>query len=146
MSGCPEDARTAADRHLDTELVKTLNHIGVENAIITQHTLYPYHFTVDGAELNELGQRDFAVLARHFVEHPGILNIRQGDGIAPELYQARVASVTSLLKKAGVEPGRVSVSDGMPGGPGLRAEKVVTILQKATDLSAKASSGGTITR
>ncbi len=104
VSGCHEDARTAADKQLDTKLVPTLNNIGVENAILAQHTLYPYHFVLDGAELNELGQRDFAVLARHFVEHPGLLNIRQGEGIAPELYKARVAYVTSRLKEAGVEP------------------------------------------
>ena len=35
---------------------------------------------------------------------------------------------------------------GGPGGPGMRSEKVVTILQKTTDLSVKPSSGGTITR
>jgi hypothetical protein len=146
MSGCKEDARTTADKRLDTELVKTLNNIGVENAIITQHTLYPYHFVVDGDKLNELGQRDFAVLAGHFAEYPGLLNIRQGDGTSAELYKARVAYVTSKLKEAGVEPGRVSVSDGMPGGPGMRSEKVVTILQKTNDLAVKPSSGGTITR
>jgi hypothetical protein len=146
VSGCQEDARTAADKHMDTELVRTLNNIGVENAVITQHTLYPYHFVADGERLNELGQRDFAVLARHFVEHPGILNLRRANEISAALYEARVAYVTGRLKEAGVEPGRVSVSDGTPGGPGMRSEQVVTILQKNTDLSAKPSSGRTITR
>jgi hypothetical protein len=127
-------------------LIKTLNNIGVENAIVTQHTLYPYHFVADGAQLNELGQRDAAVLARHFLDHPGLLNIRQGEGVSPELYQARVASVTTLLKQAGIEPGRVNVSDGMPGGTGLRAEKVVTILLKSAELSAPPATGGTITK
>ena len=144
--GCHQDARTAADKRFDTDVVRTLKNIGVENALITQHTLYPYHFVVDGAELNDLGQRDFAVLARHFVAHPGLLNIRQGDGTSPELYKARVAYVASRLKEAGIAPGRVSVSDGMPGGPGLPSEKVVTILLKNTDLSAPPSSGRTITK
>jgi hypothetical protein len=146
MAGCEEDARTAGNKRFDTELVRTLNNIGVENAILAQHTLYPYHFVADGAALNELGQRDFAVLARHFTEYPGLLNVRAGDGISAELYQARVAYVTNRLKEAGVKPGRVSVSDGMPGGPGLRSEKVVTILQKSTDLSERPSSGRTITQ
>jgi len=147
MSGCQEDARTAADKRLDNELVRTLNNIGVENAIITQHTLYPYHFVVDGERLNELGQRDFAVLARHFSEHPGLLNVRQGEGISGELYQARVAQVVSRLKEAGVEPGRVSISDGEPGGPGIRSERVVTILQKmaTTEAAGKPSYRGSIT-
>jgi len=146
LSGCEEDARTAADRRLDQELVKTLNNIGVENAIITQHTLYPYHFVVDGEKLNDLGQRDFAVLARHFTEHPGLLNLRLGEGISPELYKARVAFVTSRLKDASIDPARVSISDGMPGGPGLPAERVVTILQKSSDPSSKSYSRGTITK
>jgi hypothetical protein len=146
FGGCEEDARTAADKRLDTELVRTLNHIGIENAIITQHTLYPYHFVPNGEQLNELGQRDFAVLARHFADHPGLLNIRQAENVPPERHQARVAHVTSRLKEAGIEPGRVTLSDGMPGGPGMRAEQVVTILQKPVELSNQSTSRGTITR
>ena len=140
LCGCEEDARTAADRRLDQELVKTLNNVGVENAILTQHTLYPYHFVLDGAQLNDLGQRDFAVLARHYTEHPGLLNVRLGDGVSPELYKARVAFVTSRLKDAGIDPARVSISDGMPGGSGLPAERVVTILEKSADAAGKSSS------
>lgn len=145
MSGCEEDARTGADKRFDKELVRTLNNVAVENAIITQHTLYPYHFVADGEMLNGLGQRDFAVLARHFAEHPGLLNIRQGEGTSPELYKTRVAAVTSRLKEAGIEPGRVSVTDGMPGGPGTRSERVVTILQKEADARTRPSYEGTIT-
>lgn len=133
LSGCEEDARTAANQRFDREMVRTLNNIGVENAILTQRTLYPYHFVADGEKLNDLGQRDFAVLARHFTEHPGRLNVRQGEGISPELYQARVAFVTSRLKDAGIDPARVSISDGMPGGSGLPAERVVTILQESAE-------------
>ncbi len=146
LSGCEEDARTAADRRLDQELVRTLNNIGVENAIITQHTLYPYHFVVDGEKLNDLGQRDFAVLARHFTEHPGLLNIRQGEGISADLYKARVAFVTSRLKDAGIDPARVSISDGIPGGPGVPSEQVVTILRKPLEFISKPYSGETITK
>lgn len=146
LGGCEEDARTAADRRFDTEMVRTLNNIGVENAILTQHTLYPYHFVVDGEKLNDLGQRDFAVLARHFTEHPGLLNVRQGEGISPELYKARVAFVTSRLKDAGIDPARVSISDGMPGGAGLPSERVVTILRKSADPSARSYSRETITK
>jgi len=146
LGGCEEDARTAADRRLDQELVRTINNIGVENAIITQHTLYPYHFVVGGEKLNDLGQRDFAVLTRHFTEYPGLLNVRREEGVSPELYQARVAFVTSRLKDAGIDPARVSISDGMPGGPGLPAERVVTILQKSADPSNQSYSRETITK
>ncbi len=129
--GCQDQTQSQANQNLDVELVKTINNVGVENAIITQHTLFPYHFVTDGERLNDLGQRDFAVLARHFTEHPGILNIRRAETGA-ELYDARVAYVLGRLKEAGVETNRVSVSDGMAGGPGMPSERVVTILQKET--------------
>ena len=146
LSGCEEDARTAANQRFDREMVRTLNNIGVENAILTQHTLYPYHFVADGEKVNDLGPRDFAVLARHFTEHPGLLNVHRDETISPELYKARVAYVTSRLKDAGIDPARVSISDGMPGGPGLPAERVVTILEKSADPSTKPYSRETITK
>jgi hypothetical protein len=147
LSGCcEEDKRTAANQRFDREMVRTLNNIGVENAILTQHTLYPYHFVADGEKLNDLGQRDFAVLARHFTEHPGLLNIRQGEGIPPELYKARVAYVTSRLKDAGIDPARVNISDGIPGGPGLPSERVVTILREAENPAARSYSQEMITK
>jgi len=146
MVGCEQEQKPAQDtRNLDVELVNTVNNVGVENAIIRQHTLYPYHFVADGEKLNDLGLRDFAVLAKHFTEHPGILNIRRAE-TSTELYEARVAYVMSRLKEAGVETNRVSVSDGMPGGSGMPAEKVVTILQREPSRSARPSGGvGTTT-
>jgi hypothetical protein len=132
MVGCEQEQANQPvqdTRNLDVELVNAVNHVAVENAIIAQHTLYPYHFVADGEKLNDLGLKDFAVLARHFTEHPGILNIRRAE-TSTELYEARVAYVMSKLKEAGVETNRVSVSDGMPGGTGMPAERVVTILQR----------------
>ena len=148
--GCSEEqAGDRSKKNLDVELVNTLNNIGVENAIITQHTLYPYHFGADAGELNELGQRDLMVLARHFKSHPGILNIRRAEA-REELYDARVAHVLSRLKDAGVETSRMSVSDGMPGGSGMPSESVVTILQVQEEPSVPTGSGsassGMITR
>ncbi len=133
LAGCSEQQTTNHnDGNLDVELVNTLNNIAVENAIITQHTLYPYHFTPNAAELNELGQRDLAVLARHFAAHPGTLNI-QGGNVSDDLYKARVAHVLSGLKAAGVDADRIGISAGMPGGSGMPAEQVVTFLQGNTD-------------
>jgi len=147
--GCQEEAtQSKANKNLDAELVNTLNNIGVENAIITQHTLYPYHFVTGGEQLNDLGQRDFAVLAKHFTEHPGVLNIRRGE-VSAELYNGRVAYVVSRLKEAGVEKNRVTVSDEMPGGTGMSSERVVTILQKETQTlttTRRGASSGMITQ
>lgn len=128
--GCQENLNDSqAGRNLDAELVNTLNNLGVENAVVAQHTLYPYHFVANGEELNELGHRDLAVLARHFTEHEGTLNVRRGE-IAPELYQARLTFVIDALKEAGVDTARMVVADGMPGGEGMASERVVTILEK----------------
>ena len=133
LAGCSEQQTTNHnDGNLNVELVNTLNNIAVENAIITQHTLYPYHFTTNAAQLNELGQRDLAVLARHFAAHPGTLNI-QRQNVPNDLYEARVTHVLSGLKAAGVDAARISVSEGMPGGSGMPAEQVMTILQRTTD-------------
>jgi len=130
VGGCNENAETGLDKHLiNTELVKSVNNIAIENAIISQHTLFPYHFVKNGAMLNELGERDFSVLMRHFTEHTGVLNIRR-NSIQQELYDARVKLIVNKLEKAGVDTERMSISDGMPGGPGMSSEKIVTILEK----------------
>lgn len=128
--GCSETMETSQGRHLiDAELVNSYNDIAVQNAIVSQHTLFPYHFVKNGAELNELGERDLAVLANHFMEHPGQLNIRRSDSsMAP--YQARVDFVLDRLKKAGIDTERIRISDGMPGGSGMLSEKVLVILEE----------------
>jgi hypothetical protein len=77
--------------------------------------------------LNDLGRRDLGVLARHYAEHPGVLNIRR-DQTPEALYDARVAHVMAGLKEAGVRTERMNVSDEMAGGPGMSSEQVVTIL------------------
>jgi hypothetical protein len=120
----------------------------IENALITQHTLYPYHFVTDGEALNDLGRRDLGVLAGHYAEHPGVLNIRR-DQTPEELYNARVVHVLAALKEAGVQTERVSVSDDMPGGSGMPSEQVVTILHSTSGRSGSAGSAAsreTITR
>lgn len=147
--GCEENRYDSrGGRNLDAELVNTLNNIGVENAIITQHTLYPYHFDADGPELNGLGERDLSVLARHFTDKSGTLNVRRGD-TPVGLYEARVTNVIEKLKTAGVDTSRLSISDSMPGGTGMPSERVVTILEKAatgSGMQTRASSGTRITR
>jgi hypothetical protein len=128
LAGCEERQREEkTSRAIDIELVNALNNIGLESAIITEHTLYPYHFVPDGQELNHLGERDLAVLAAHLRTHPGVLNVRHG-AVPPELYAARVLRVVEQLKRAGVAADRVKISDEMPGGMGMSSERVVMIL------------------
>lgn len=110
----------------DEWLVNTVRDAAVSNAIIRQHTLFPYHFDADGAALNELGRRDLSVLAEHYQQNAGELNVRRGDA-SEALYRSRVQQVAETLARAGVNADRVKISDGPPGGDGMPSEDVVVI-------------------
>jgi hypothetical protein len=112
----------------DVQLITGVQDAAVINAILAQHTLFPYHFTLNADSLNELGQRDLAVMAEYFRAHPGDLNVRRGDE-SPSLYDARVKFVTAALAHAGVDTGRIQISDDPAGGAGMLSDSVVTILK-----------------
>lgn len=142
--GCQQNAEPGPDQHLvNRRLINSYNDTAIENAIISQHTLFPYHFVQNGAELNELGQRDLAVLAGHFMKHPGILNIRRQD-ISAELYEARINTVRERLRQAGIDVERMSISDGMPGGSGMTSERVLTILEEKSKGSKTQTQGSSM--
>ena len=115
--------------------VHNYNNQSINNAIVSQHTLFPYHFTNNSEELNELGQRDLNVLAEHFAKYPGELNIRRG-GIESDLYQLRIGSVTDLLADKGVDTSRIQIKNELAGGDGLVSERCVVILGAETTLPA----------
>lgn len=128
MIGCHETMeQNPTEPVINSQLINTYNDIALENAIISQHTLYPYHFVNNGVELNELGKHDLAVLTRHFTKEAGHLNIRKHNTSA-ELYKARVESVQKRLKEAGINMDRISISDYMPGGTGITSENILIIL------------------
>ena len=130
VNGCQENMqKDMKNNNINILLVKSYNDIAMQNAIISQHTLFPYHFITNGAELNELGRRDLAALANHFMKYPGHLNIRRGS-ITTDLYEARIKMVQERLLEAGVNRQRISISDGMPGGSGITSERMLIILQK----------------
>ncbi|MHC4457655.1 MAG: hypothetical protein ACYS0I_11310 [Planctomycetota bacterium] len=131
LVGCSETTEKKLDMHLiNSELINSYNDIALENAIITQHTLFPYHFVNNAAELNELGQRDMGVLTKNFLKNPGKLNIRRND-CSMELYRARVKFVLDVLKDAGIDAEQIRISDGMPGGAGMPSQQVLLILEDA---------------
>lgn len=145
LTGCNgPQAVNQEDGNLDVELVKTLNNVGVENALIAQHTIYPYHFVANAGELNELGQHDLAVLANHFREYPGALNVERGNETGT-LYEARVAHVVAKLKAAGVDTDRMTVAGGMPGGSGMPSERLVPILESEPEPVSGAAGGSQAT-
>ncbi len=130
--GCQEEnmEKSPDERLMNTKLMNTYSDIAIQNAIISEHTMFPYHFVKNGAELNELGQRDLAVLAGHLAENCGVLNVRR-HGTPADLYEARISLVRERLQDAGIEIERINISDGMPGGSGMPSERVLVILDQA---------------
>ncbi|MHC4700438.1 MAG: hypothetical protein ACYTFQ_07670, partial [Planctomycetota bacterium] len=121
-------------RLMNSRLITSYNNIAIQNAIISEHTLFPYHFVNNGEELNELGERDLAVLTAHLARSGGHLNIRQLHTPA-DLYEARVNLVRGRLEEAGIDMARISTSDGMPGGSGMPSERVLVILDQQASQS-----------
>ena len=125
MLGC--ELENPEEAEVDHLLVNIYADAGVENAIIRQHTIFPYHFEQDSTELNKLGRRDLGVLTRRYLEYPGRLNVRQGQ--APDdLYAGRLETVMRHLRQAGVAADRMKVGDELAGGDGMTSSEVVLIL------------------
>lgn len=116
----------AASHETSVRIVRSINDMAIQNAIVAQQTLYPYHFVRNSSRLNELGESELAVLANHYREHPGTLNIRRS-GTPDELYNARIQAVMDALAQAGVDTGRIQIAEGMPGGDGMPTEQVLSI-------------------
>jgi hypothetical protein len=132
ISGCQENVQKNPNDHtINSQLVKSYDDIAMQNAIVSQHTLFSYHFVTNGAELNELGRRDLAALTSHFIRYPGHLNIQRAN-IAAELYEARINMVHKRLLEAGIDMGRISISDDMPGGSGITSERMLNILEQGS--------------
>jgi len=126
--GCGPEQTSRPD--VDEAFVTAYGNVAIENAVIRQHTMFPYHFVPDSPKLNSLGRRDLGVLAQHFVDNPGRLNVRQGR-TPDELYQSRVDTVRQHLRDAGVRVDDVTMGDDLAGGDGLTSTEVVLILSEA---------------
>jgi uncharacterized membrane protein YgcG len=142
-AGC-SDAGMPKDREVNVALVCSYNDIAITNAILVQHTLYPYHFVSDGAVLNELGAHDLKILAEHYRDYPGPLTVRQGD-VPQALYEARLTYVRQALVDAGVAAERITVGEGPVGGEGATADRVMTVLDREKKNADKGSSYGSST-
>ena len=128
-AGCEAPPERLAAYPSDEWLVSAYADDAVANAIIAQHTLYPYHFVANSDEMNDLGRHDLGILADHFKENPGQLNVRQGT--EPKgVYAARLGAVVEFLKNADVDVARVRIANGIPGGAGMSADRIVKILGK----------------
>lgn len=143
--GCNENPDMGADSPEATSwLVKSYNDVAIENAIIRQHTMLPYHFIQNSDQLNEIGKRDLGILATHFKKHPGRLNVRKGN-VAGGLYETRVRTVRDMMAQAGVDIQKVDVQDTLPGGDGMSSDEVVFILTQQTEGDAGSNTYGAST-
>jgi hypothetical protein len=134
------NADTEVTEHDGPWAADLIANASMNNAIVTQHTLYPYHFVAGTAQLNDLGQRDLSVLMDHFLKAGGDLNVHRGSAPQP-LYDARVKTVLEGLAAAGVASGAVAIKDGLPGGEGLSSERVIVILKEKMSKTEEAGSG-----
>lgn len=125
---------------LNRKLVKSLFNMQVENAVITQHTLYPYHFVENSAELNTLGEKDFEILSEHFAAHPGKLNIKQGV-VSDELYGSRVETIVEKLQDNGVDMEKTVIEDGFAGGTGITSTRAIAAVEKSLSSSSTSNAG-----
>lgn len=123
----------------NAKVVRSVQDAAIVNAIVRQHTVFPYHFVQNSSELNGLGQRDLQVLAEHYRKYPGQLNVRSG-GVSSELYRGRIETVLAFLRNADVNTAPINVGDDLPGGDGMSSEQVVLILEEEKDTSASDSS------
>ncbi len=119
-----------------------LRQASLRRAILGQRALYAYHFEIDSAELNELGERDLDLLAEHYLTNPGELRMARS-GASSDLYSRRVATVLDELAALGVEIDRMNVVDGMALGGGAWSERVLTAASRRglSDESSSSSVG-----
>jgi len=136
--GCQEQQvePTVDTSEVNRKIVDTYSDLMIQNAIIAQHTLYPYHFVNNSAQLNELGEKDLSVLIQHFQDNPGQLILQQG-GTESLLYQSRAQTVYEKLLAGGIPDEKIRITDGMPGGDGMSSNAMIEILEteKTTDMS-----------
>ena len=139
LVGCQEEQvnpNAVDSSEVNRKVVDTYSDLAIQNAIIAQHTLYPYHFVNNSAQLNALGDRDLSVLIQHFQENPGQINIPQG-GTESLLYQSRAQTVYEKLLAGGIPDDKIRIAGGMPGGQGIQSNAMIEILEtdKTTDMS-----------
>lgn len=125
-------AVSTSDLQQPPKVMDLYSDLAIQNAIVTQRTIYPYHFAANSAALNALGRRDLEILTSHFARYPGDLTIRRGPE-DKDLYQARLATVSTLLAESGVDLDKVRISDGNPGGTGVSTTDLIDALSRSRE-------------
>lgn len=117
VAGC-ESEKPVDEAGQNSLMVRLALDQSVHNATVSLRTIYPHYFEPESAVLNGLGEREIEALASAYRAVPARINVFQGDASA-ELYAARVETVRKKLVSAGLVPSAITITDGLPGGPGL---------------------------
>lgn len=149
LTGCATGAGNEASGHrltpdqleeanilLATELMDASATAGT----VKSHTLFPYHFVESTAVLNELGEREMRILAAHYREHGGPLNLRRDSG-APTLHEERINAMLAFLHKEGVDTSRVRLTETTMGGPGVMSVEAIERMERARESAPETPSG-----
>src|ERR1051326_6765343 len=79
-TGCVKDhtaAQLDQEKDQNAWIVNAYHTDIVRTAVVSQATIYSYHFVANGAQLNDLGTRDVGYLGEHFAQNPGRLNVNR---------------------------------------------------------------------
>ena len=127
LAACTTPDKDFEDRSIRNMWVGDhMRNASMEQAVLTEKTLYAHHFDTDSAALSQLGRRDLGILSDHLAANSGRLVVKRGDA-STELYAARIETVTNVLKAAGLAEDQIRVSDGSPGGDGISSDRLVEI-------------------
>lgn len=136
---CPEEhraGRTGMDQdRVNRAIVENYYDRLIAQAIVSQHTLYPYHFVDNSGNLSALGHGDLSILIAHLQEHPGPVSVQQGSADR-SLYQARRQTVRDRLAEAGLSPDAAVLTDRLPGGDGMPSTAVLEIMDQSRETPA----------
>lgn len=116
----------AAQRAADQEFVREPFADQARRGVVRQRALFDAHFVPDSDRLSPLGRRDVTILADALRTSGGRVALRRGP-ISEQLYAARVAQVRQAFVNLGIDPSRISIDDGMPGGSGSTTEDALLI-------------------
>ena len=136
-TGCdstPRDARRTTTMRSDEELAKRADRLFVESTfddqasrgVRRQRMIFDHQFEAWSTTLTPIGRRDLATLARDLRRDGGRLSIQRGSASA-ELYAGRVMAVREALLDLGVDPDRLVIEDGSPGGRGTTSRDAILI-------------------
>ncbi len=135
--GCTGVGRTdtlGPDHHgrANETMIRAAFDASVRQAVVTERTVYPYHFVDQAAELNMLGLSHVQRLATALRATPGTVNLPRGD-VSVALYEQRVESLREALRHFDVDADAVEVIDDFPGGRGMPAARVRSGIEAQRD-------------